>query len=186
MSDGKLPEVIYYAACSLDGYIATEDGGVDWLAPFQESGDDHGFSGFYRSIDGLVMGSGTYQASLDLGPWQAPDKPSWVFTGRDLPIAHPSVTLTAQDPTALMKSLADQGIRRVWLMGGGKLAASFREQELISEYVIGFVPVLLGAGIPLLADGSSTGSLKLVDTRTFASGILLATYVPTPTVGATE
>jgi dihydrofolate reductase len=177
MNDSRLPEVIYYAACSLDGFIATEAGGVEWLLPFQESGDDHGFSEFYGSIDGLVMGSHTYEASLDLGPWPAPDKPSWVFTRRDLPIAHPTVSLTTQDPTELMESLASEGMNRVWLMGGGKLAASFRERGLISKYMIGLVPVLLGAGIPLLADGHGLDSLKIVDTRTFSSGILMASYV---------
>ena len=45
------------------------------------------------------MGSHTYDVSLKLGPWQATDKPSWVFTRRSLEVVHPSVTLTDAEPS---------------------------------------------------------------------------------------
>lgn len=45
-----------YIASSIDGYIATKDGGVDWLS-FAESGsEDYGYNEFYEKIDALVMG----------------------------------------------------------------------------------------------------------------------------------
>lgn len=77
-------EVVYYVAASLDGYIATDDGGVDWLAPFQSAKEDHGTGDLYSSVDALLMGSHTYEFALELGQWPSPDKPSWVFTRRDL------------------------------------------------------------------------------------------------------
>ena len=92
-------EIIYYVASSLDGYIATADGGVDWLEEYQGAGEDYGFREIYGTFDAIVMGSHTYEFALAHPPWQAPDKPSWVFTRRELPIAHPSVTLTDEDPT---------------------------------------------------------------------------------------
>ena len=87
-----MSDVVYYVASSLDGYIATTEGGVEWLDPFQGKGDDHGFFEFYASCDGLLMGSRTYEFSLKHPPWRSPHKPSRVFTRRELPIAHPSVT----------------------------------------------------------------------------------------------
>ncbi len=172
------PHVLYYVACSLDGYIATTDGGVDWLEPFQAGGEDYGFAEFYSSVDALVMGSRTYEFILEHGPWQAPDKPSWVFTRRDLPIAHPSVTLTSEDPAQVIGAIGARGLKRVWLMGGGRLAASFRTRGLISRYIIAVVPVILGGGIPIFAAAAGQDSLKLIELKPYPSGLVQLTYQP--------
>lgn len=169
-------EIIYYAASSLDGYIATIDGGVEWLDPFQGGSEDSSCTEFYKSIDVLLMGSRTYDFALEHLPWLSPDKQSWVFTKRDLPIAHPSVTLTNEDPATVVASLKEQGFHRAWLMGGGILAGSFQKQGLITEYAISVVPVLLGKGIPLFVDSSGVHSLKLIDTTRYESGIVQLKY----------
>ena len=173
-----MPEVVYYVAVSVDGYIATSDGGVEWLDPFQGGSDDHGFAELYASVDGLLMGSRTYEFSLNHPPWRSPDKPSWVFTRRELPIAHPSVTLTSDDPAQLVRSL--QRSKRLWLLGGGRLAASFRRQGLITRCIISVVPVVLGGGIPLFADAPGQSSLNLLDAKTHSSGIVQLSYEMKP------
>jgi dihydrofolate reductase len=169
-------DIVYYAACSLDGYIATTGGGVEWLEPFQGGGEDYGFAEFYSSVDALVMGSRTYEFALEHGPWQTPDKPSWVFTHRDLPVAHSSVTLTSEDPRQVIEAIGARGLGRVWLMGGGQLAASFRARGLISRYTIAVIPIVLGAGIPLLASGSRQDPLRLVETRPYPNGLVRLSY----------
>jgi dihydrofolate reductase len=173
-----MPEVVYYVACSLDGYIATSDGGVDWLEPFQAGGEDYGFAEFYSSVDALVMGSRTYEFALEHGPWQAPDKPSWVFTSRGLPIAHPSVTLTSEDPAAVIESIGARELKRIWLMGGGQLAASFRARGLISRYIVAIVPVILGEGIPTIAATSRQDSLRLIEVKPYPNGLVQLSYEP--------
>ena len=169
-------DIIYYAACSLDGYIATPDDGVEWLTPFQGTGDDHGFAEFYSSVDSLVMGSHTYEFSLRHPPWMAPDKPSWVFTNRDLEVVDASITLTSQEPPEVVELMRARDLNRVWLMGGGKLAASFCLHHLISHYMIAVVPVVLGRGIPLLACGSQQDRLRLTRANPFPSGIVQLCY----------
>jgi len=136
-----MPEVIYYVASSLDGYIATADGSVDWLSRFHTAGEDHGAAELEASVDALLLGSHTYEFALKLGQWPSPDKLSWVFTRRDLRILHPSITLTGQSPREVVELLASRGLRRAWLMGGGKLAASFHADHLISRYIISIFPV---------------------------------------------
>ncbi len=64
-----MTEVVYYVAMSLDGCIATADGGVEWLAPFESGGEDRGYVDFYSSIDSLLMGSRTYEQILSFGDW---------------------------------------------------------------------------------------------------------------------
>ena len=170
-------EVIYYVASSLDGYIATADGGVDWLSRFHVSAEDEDAGKLHASIDALLLGSHTYEFALKLGQWPSPDKPSWVFTKRDLPVLHPSITLTSHSPSEVLDDLTKRGFRKAWLMGGGELAASFHASGLISEYIISIFPVLLGSGIPLLAPHSCTqDTLSLVTSKPFKSGIVQLTY----------
>src|SRR6059058_6099803 len=128
-----MPEVIYYVASSLDGYIATADGSVDWLSRFHTAGEDHGAAELEASVDALLLGSHTYEFALKLGHWPSPSKPSWVLTHRDLPVLHSSITLTSLNPGGVLDLLASRKVRRAWLMGGGKLAASFHAEGLISR-----------------------------------------------------
>lgn len=173
-------DVVYYSACSLDGYIATEDGGVDWLDPYQGSGEDYGYAEFYASVEALLLGSRTYEVSRQLGEWPAPDKPSWVFTCRDLPVVHRSVTLTSQEPAEVVAALLDRGLRRAWLMGGGELAASFRSAGLITRCMIFVVPIVLGGGVPLFADARGRSALSLIHAKPYPSGLVQLDYrVPT-------
>src|SRR5205807_8519947 len=130
-------EVIYYVASSLDGYIAAADGSVDWLSRFHTGGEDHGAGDLEASVDALLLGSHTYEFALKLGQWPSPGKPSWVFTRRELRILHASITLTAQSPGEVMELLASRGLRRAWLMGGGKLAASFRGSAYLALHYLG-------------------------------------------------
>ena len=170
-------DIIYYVASSLDGYIATDEGGIDWLAPFQSASEDHGAGNLYSSVDALLMGSHTYEFALKLGHWPSPDKPAWVFTHRDLRLLHPSITLTSQSPTALIELLRARAVRRAWLMGGGKLATSFRSAGLISHFIISVFPVILGAGIPLFAPTvSPEDRLRFVEAKPFPSGIVQLSY----------
>ena len=172
-----MPEVIYYVASSLDGYIATADGSVDWLSRFHTTGEDHGSGELQASVDALLLGSRTYEFALKLGQWPSPNKLSWVFTRRDLRILHPSITLTTQSPLEVVELLAARGLHRAWLMGGGKLAASFHADQLISRYIISVFPVLLGSGIPLFASHSlPPDALRFVAAKPFPSGIVQVTY----------
>jgi dihydrofolate reductase len=170
-------KVTYCVASSLDGYIATTDGSVHWLSRFHNAGEDHGAGELLASVQALFLGSHTYEFALELGHWPSPEKLSWVFTRRDLRILHPSITLTAQTPREVVELLASRGLHRAWLMGGGKLAASFHADQLISRYIVSVFPVLLGSGIPLFAPHSSPpDALRFVSAKQFKSGIVQMTY----------
>ncbi|MGQ0657941.1 MAG: dihydrofolate reductase family protein [Chromatiales bacterium] len=171
-----MPEVIYYVAASLDAYIATPEGGVEWLSPYESPGDDYGYAAFYQSVDAVVMGSRTYEKSLALGEWPCPGKPTWVFTRRSLRAAEASVTLTAATPVQLMSELDAQGLLRVWLVGGGALASSFRAHGLITEYIVSVIPVILGAGIPLFTPPTRRESLTLVESQRYPNGLMQLRY----------
>jgi dihydrofolate reductase len=147
------------------------------LTRFHSAGEDHGAGELEASVDALLLGSHTYEFALGLGQWPSPDKPSWVFTHRDLPVLHPSITLTSESPAAVVQLLESRGVRRAWLMGGGQLAGSFHRAGLISRYIISIFPMLLGSGVPLFAPHScSLESLRLVAAKPFDRGIVQLTY----------
>lgn len=180
-------EIVYYAAASLDGQIATRDGGIDWLPPIDTPGSDsggfdYGYPDFYASVDALLMGSRTYEKILRHDDWPYMDKPTWVFTRRPLPrppgseAGEPRIEFTAEGPEAVLDELALRRVKRAWIVGGGKLASSFRERGLIHAYGIGIVPAILGGGIPLLAPHGELEKLTLTGCQTFPDGVVVLWY----------
>ena len=172
-----MPEIIYYVAASIDGYIATPDGGVDWLAPFEGGLEDYGYSAFYDSVDAILLGSRTYEQVLTFGDWPYPGKPSWVFSAREFPV-EPEVTFTHASPVEIAADLDAPGTRRAWLVGGAALASSFRNVGLITEYIISVMPVVLGGGIPLFAKPGPREKLTLVSEMRYEDGVVQLTYQP--------
>jgi dihydrofolate reductase len=76
-----------------------------------------------------------------------------------------------------MSEIETRGLRRAWLVGGGALAASFRSQGLITEYIVTIVPVILGAGVPLFADSGPLERLKLVEANSYPKGLVQLRYL---------
>jgi dihydrofolate reductase len=98
------------------------------------------------------MGANTYEWVLDheQGKWPY-ELPCWVFTHRELPLAHGAIELTADDVGAVHDRMrAAAGDRNVWVVGGGGLAGQFAELGLLDEVIVYVAPVALGAGAPLL------------------------------------
>jgi hypothetical protein len=71
-----MPEIVYYVAASLDGYIATTEGKVDWLSAFEGTEEDYGYAEFYSTVDALLLGSRTYEQILAFGEWPYSGKPA--------------------------------------------------------------------------------------------------------------
>ncbi|MDQ3909707.1 MAG: hypothetical protein M3232_04815 [Thermoproteota archaeon] len=67
-----------YIASSLDSYIASEGGGIDWLF----TDEDYGYEKFYDSIDAILVGRKTYDQSLKFDEYPYKGKKVYVFTRR--------------------------------------------------------------------------------------------------------
>ncbi len=172
-----MPEVIYYVAASVDGYIATMDGGIEWLAPFEGTGEDYGYAQFYDSVEAVLLGRRTYQTSLAFDEWPYPGKPCWVFSHGNIRSLSTDVVRTAESPAEVMAEIETRGLNRAWLVGGGALAASFRCAGLITEYIVTIVPVILGAGVPLFAEPAPHERLRLLEARSYPKGLVQIRYV---------
>jgi dihydrofolate reductase len=168
-----------FIAASLDGYIARPDGDVSWLTPKGAEAEDHGYDAFYASIDGIVMGRGTWDLVSRFDPWPY-DKPVIVLSAQmtqsDIALQHAGrVTIWNAPPSEVMRRLADQGWRRAYI-DGGKVVQSFLAAGLIADMVVTRIPVLLGDGIPLFGRGVRDIPLIHQRTQSFASGLVQSHY----------
>jgi dihydrofolate reductase len=169
-------EIVYYVATSVDGYIATPDGGIEWLTSFESGGEDYGYAEFYASVEAVLLGRRTFEQVLSLGEWPYTGKSSWVFSQQPHPSPPPQVTLTSQSPAEVVTALADQGIRRAWLVGGGQLAGSFQAAGLISEHIISIIPIILGEGIPLFGEAGAMERLQMMGNTPYDNGLVQIRY----------
>jgi dihydrofolate reductase len=168
--------VIYSVAASLDGYIADPAGDVGWI-PEEPTID---WAGFVGRFDMALMGRRTYEVAVRMSgdPGQAAPGglPAMVFSRTLRPDDHPDVTVTRDDPAAVVARLRETPGKDIWLMGGGDLFRSFLEAKLVDVVEVAIAPVILGGGMALLPEGSAGGRLALSRQQTYPSGIVLLTY----------
>ena len=110
-------EVVLYIAMSLDGYVADETGGADWLEGHGEGPEGaDSYSRFIQEVDTVIMGRNTYrQVTTQLSPerWVYQGLHTYVVTHRPLPSTQ-DITFTAEHPCALMSPSA-AGTRKIHL-----------------------------------------------------------------------
>jgi dihydrofolate reductase len=140
-----------YIAVSLDGFIATSEGGLDWLDEIPNSeNSDYGFAEFMNKIDALVMGRKTFEKVSTFGVWPY-DKPVFVASKSMISIPEnlkgKAKTITG-NPKMIVEQLKELGYQNLYIDGGVTIQG-FLEEDLIDEMIITRVPILLGDGIPL-------------------------------------
>lgn len=168
-----------YIAASVDGYIATEDGGVEWLEPFSGEGVDYGYDAFLASIDTIVMGRKSFDQVLGFGKWPYPGKPSIVLTHRAAPrVDIPDIHFMNGEFGPLAEDIAGQAKGDIWIMGGADVIRGFLEVGRVDKLEIFVMPVLLGRGIPLFLAADRPRPLKLVESHTWPEGVIQAVYAP--------
>lgn len=169
-----------FIAASLDGYIADRDGGIGWLAPFDEV--DYDYAGFIAEIGTVVMGRGTFEvvAGFESG-WPYAGKRGIVVTSTPLADAPAGVEAWHAGVPALIAHLrAQRGDREnddVWVIGGGGLQAAFIEAGALDRLDLFVIPVLLGDGVPLFPKTQAPPrSLALEGSLALGKGMVRLTY----------
>jgi dihydrofolate reductase len=167
----------YYAAASIDGFIATLDDSLEWLFPLGNI-EDTSYPSFIRDVGALAMGSATYEWMLRHlvaanGPeaWPYP-QPTWVFSSRALaPIAGRDIRFVRGDVRPVHEAMAAAAAdKNIWIVGGGELAGKFYDHGLLDELFVQVGSVTLGSGKPLLPRAITSPPLKLLSTRAVGTG----------------
>lgn len=176
-----------YIATSADGYIATPDGGIDWLhtagnLEADMGTEDMGFQSYIDSVDCMIMGRKCMEiiSSMNLTPEQWPygviriivlsktiNEPPENLRGK--------VEIYSGDIRALILKLDNEGLKHAYIDGGSTIT-SFINLKLIDDITITKAPVLLGEGIPLFGKINQKVTLENVETVSFPNDFTQVKY----------
>ena|SRR5690625_2046153 len=167
--------VRYQVASSLDGYIADEDGGYDWIVVDEEID----FSALYGQFDTLLMGRKTYEElreSLEGMP-EIREREVIVFSSTlgDAEVDHRLVR--PDEAGTVVGELKEREGKDIWLYGGGELFRSLLKAGVVDTIELAIIPVLLGKGRPFLPKTEQMWPLRLTGQHVYRqSGIVLLEY----------
>jgi dihydrofolate reductase len=182
--------LIYGLNVSLDGYINSPQGGLEWANVDDET--HSWFNARAREVSASIYGRGLYETMA--GHWPtALDEPGIAPVEREFaeiwnatPIYVFSSTLTEVVPNCrLVRDDVEQGYARIREevdgdieIGGATIAAAFMERGLIDVFQLMVHPVAIGGGMPYFPAGKPPRPLRLTQTQRFESGVVLLEYVP--------
>lgn len=168
-----------YVATSLDGYIAKEDGNIDWLNDISNSGGgDFGFGNFMAGISAVIMGRNTFEQVLGFGVWTY-TKPVFVLSSSLEPNSPgckgKDVTVISGSPEKILHDVHERGFSDLYI-DGGKVIQSFLEKDLIDEIIITRIPIALGSGISLFGRLEQSLTFTHVETEVLNSSLVKSRY----------
>jgi dihydrofolate reductase len=184
---------------SLDGVMqgpadAEEDqsDGFDqggWLVPYADADMGRFVAGWFAVASGFLLGRKTYQILAAQWPGITDENdpvaaklnslPKYVVSTTLHNAEWNNSTLIKRDVVGEVAKLKRQPGEELQVHGSGELAQTLMDSNLIDEYRLWFHPVVLGRGKRLFKDGSMPAALRLVDTKTTSSGVVVHTYQPT-------
>lgn len=170
---GSRPSVSIYIAVSIDGYIARQDGGLDWLDRVGGFDEDYGFQKLMESIDAVVLGRKTYEVASTV-PDPYPGKRVIVLS-RSLDSVKAGMELYGGDLTELRIKLQKEGIKHLWVDGGSTIS-QFLSLQLVDEMTLSVIPIILGSGIPLFHVLSKEIPCRLISSQSYRSGLVQLHY----------
>ncbi|NOU98612.1 dihydrofolate reductase family protein [Paenibacillus planticolens] len=175
--------IILDLAVTLDGFIEGENGEVDWCIMDSELG----FTNFLNQIDTIFYGRKSYdlwgQFTPEVEPtdfekelWEGVhSKEKYVFSRTQKSADNKAVFINDHilEEVNIIKNKPGKDI---WLYGGASLITTFINLGLVDEFRLSVHPVVLGEGKPLFVDIKQRLNLKMVNTRTFSSGVVQLIY----------
>ncbi|MCZ2129200.1 MAG: dihydrofolate reductase family protein [Bacteroidia bacterium] len=169
-------KVILYIATSLDGYIAKPNDDLSFLSLVQKEGEDYGYANFEKTIDTVILGRKTYDwVTKAVGHFPHADKNAYIITRTERPNIGKTVFYTG-DLTELITKLKNENGKNIFCDGGAEIVNELLKNNLIDEFIISVIPVLLGNGTKLFKDGRPEQQLELVNAKKFDTGLTQLHY----------
>jgi dihydrofolate reductase len=163
---------------SLDGYIATQDDDLSWLSIAEKEGEDYGYSAFNQTIDTYIVGRKTYDIVLKLTGGEFPQGKQhqcYVIT-RTPKAPENGVTFYTEDLSQLIHQLKQESGKNIYCDGGAEIVRLLMKENLIDEYIISVMPILLGDGKRLFKGGTPPTHIELLSSKNFDTGVVQLHY----------
>lgn len=169
-------KVILYIATSLDGYIAKIDDNLDFLTMVEKQGEDYGYEYFIKNVDAVIVGRKTYDKIIDMGyDFPHKDKDAYIITKTPRPNIG-SVKFYTGELKTLVNQLKGEDGKNIYCEGGSEIIQEMLKNNLIDEFIISIIPVLLGSGIKLFKEGIPELELEIISTKQFEKGLVQLHY----------
>jgi dihydrofolate reductase len=201
-----MSKIVAFTSLTLDGVMQApgrpdEDrrGGFEhggWAIPYADSvmGVVSAESG--KSSGALLFGRRTYQDFYGVWPKRTDNNPFTAVlnntqkyvasTTLKEPLPWVNSTLLKGDAAEAVARLKTQPGKDIVVLGSGVLLQSLMRRNLVDEFVLLIHPLVLGSGRRLFADGGQFAALRLIDSRTTTTGVVIATYQPAETAAAKD
>ncbi len=172
-------KLVVYISMSLDGFIATNDDDLSWLSIVEKEGEDYGYAKFNESVDAYIVGRRTYDTILKLtgGVFPQADRHKCYVITRHQRESENGVTFYNGEVEDLVNSLKKEKGKNIYCDGGGEIVKLLMEKDLIDEYIISVIPVILGDGKRLFKGGIPGIKLKAMPSKQFESGLVQLHYL---------
>jgi len=167
---------------SLDGYIAKKDNSISWFettCKYENGIDIPNSEEFIKSIDCYIMGSNTFEFATELSKehgWPYGNKPTIVLTSRNLKSALKNIEFYSGDLNLLVNSKLRPRFKKVWIVGGARIASDFINNKLVDEIHITILPIVLGNGISVFNGLLKEEKLELINSYTYKNGLVELHY----------
>ena len=145
-------KLILFISMSLDGYIATKDNSLEFLSVVEQEGEDYGYNDSITSVDTVIIGRKTYEKVIAMGyEYPHTDKDVYILSRTAKP-AIGNFKFYANNLSGLVNNLKKQLGKHIYCDGGAEVANELMKNNLIDEFIISVIPILLGDGIKLFKD----------------------------------
>jgi dihydrofolate reductase len=174
-----MSKIKLFIATTLDGYIAREDGSLDWLYAFPNPNNtDYGYADFFETIDTVIIGRKTYQEILSFGvDWPYANCNTYMVTSdKNYQPKTEKTSILSNLSMEKIESIKEYSKKNIWIVGGGKIITQFLNLGQIDEMILCVIPKILGKGIELFPDSPKETSFDLLNVETFESGAVNLTY----------
>ena len=169
-------KVILYIATSLDGYIAKPNDDLSFLSIVEQEGQDYGYVDFINTVDTVILGRKTYDWVLSkVQEFPNAEKETYVITRSPKPNIG-NIKFYSVNLKELVLKLKREDGRDIFIDGGAEIVNALLHENLIDEFYISIIPILIGSGVRLFQDGRPEQHLKLIDSKQFDTGLVQLHY----------
>lgn len=157
-------KISLFIAMSLDGYIAKPNDDLSFLSLVEKEGEDYGYAEFTASIDTVIVGRKTYDYVLrEIGSshYDNGQRDVYVISRTERPKVG-RTTFYSGSLKDLVEGLKSEDGKNIYCDGGAQIINELLHLDLIDEYMISVIPVLLGSGTRLFKDDRPEQLLELL------------------------